>query len=159
MIKYLHGDATKPQSETEIITIAHVCNDANKFGSGFAAAIEKAYPGVRQEYINRAPHRLGDVYDILVGETEYQSLYVAHMVAQIDPYPRDGSCKLQYHALETCLNHLKSTWDFYTSKNTTHSIHMPKIGAGLAGGDWNKIEKVIDTVLEGLPVFVYLWED
>jgi hypothetical protein len=34
---------------------------------------------------------------------------------------------------------------------------MPKIGSGLAGGDWNKIERIIieELVDKGVKVFVY----
>jgi hypothetical protein len=34
---------------------------------------------------------------------------------------------------------------------------MPRIGCGLAGGDWNKVEAIINKTLisNGLEVFVY----
>ena len=35
------------------------------------------------------------------------------------------------------------------------SIHMPRIGTGLAQGDWSLIEPIIQDTLEGLNVFVY----
>jgi len=37
------------------------------------------------------------------------------------------------------------------------SVHMPRIGCGLAGGRWDRIEPLIDTALcqRGVPVTVY----
>ena len=34
---------------------------------------------------------------------------------------------------------------------------MPRIGCGLAGGDWNKVEKIINETLidKGIEVYVY----
>jgi hypothetical protein len=32
---------------------------------------------------------------------------------------------------------------------------MPKIGAGLAGGDWEKIEEIINSVFDKRDIFVY----
>lgn len=34
-------------------------------------------------------------------------------------------------------------------------VHMPRIGAGLAGGDWNVIEELISKKLAGVSVVVY----
>jgi O-acetyl-ADP-ribose deacetylase (regulator of RNase III) len=37
-------------------------------------------------------------------------------------------------------------------------VAMPKIGAGLAGGDWNVIEKIIEEECKGVqPVVYYLY--
>lgn len=32
---------------------------------------------------------------------------------------------------------------------------MPRIGCGLAGGTWARVEEVISKTLEGIPVTVY----
>jgi hypothetical protein len=38
------------------------------------------------------------------------------------------------------------------------SVHLPRIGCGLAGGKWEKIEPLINKLLidQGLNVFVYI---
>ena len=41
------------------------------------------------------------------------------------------------------------------AKSSNASVHMPKIGTGLAGGDWAVIEPIIQEQLQGIPVFVY----
>lgn len=35
------------------------------------------------------------------------------------------------------------------------SIHMPRIGCGLAGGKWEEMEPIIESVLKDLSVTVY----
>jgi O-acetyl-ADP-ribose deacetylase (regulator of RNase III) len=41
---------------------------------------------------------------------------------------------------------------------TGKKIGLPLIGAGLAGGDWTIIEKIIEEELEGEDVTVVVWE-
>lgn len=41
--------------------------------------------------------------------------------------------------------------------NCKYSIHMPKIGSGLAGGDWLKIEKIINKIFVDENVYVYIY--
>ena len=40
------------------------------------------------------------------------------------------------------------------------SVHMPRIGCGLAGGEWSKIEPLIQQTLcdRGIAVTVYDWK-
>ena len=40
------------------------------------------------------------------------------------------------------------------------SVHMPRIGCGLAGGDWSKVEPLIEAALcaNGIAVTVYDFE-
>ncbi len=42
-------------------------------------------------------------------------------------------------------------------KFTGKFIGMPKLGAGLAGGDWNIIEKIIEEELRGEYVVIVNW--
>lgn len=50
---------------------------------------------------------------------------------------------------------LERVAEFALSRGAT--IHMPRIGAGLAGGDWSVIERLVDEALSdrGLDVTVY----
>ena len=38
------------------------------------------------------------------------------------------------------------------------TVHMPKIGCGLAGGDWNRVENIIKNTFinSNIEVYVYL---
>lgn len=81
--------------------------------------------------------------------------YVVNMVAQHDIVADTaGVPPIRYDALKLCLEKLA---DEATVLNA--SVHMPKIGAGLAGGDWTKIEALINETLvaRGIAVTIYEW--
>ena len=49
-IRYVTGDATRPQGEGPQI-IAHVCNDLGRWGKGFVVAISKRWPQPREQFL------------------------------------------------------------------------------------------------------------
>jgi len=59
---------------------------------------------------------------------------------------------VRYEAIKTCLRHVCSK-----ARELNATIHMPKIGCGIAGGDWRVIELLIQKCLsnKGIAVFVY----
>ncbi len=61
-----------------------------------------------------------------------------------------GPPPIRYEALEACLGKLADE-----ARHRSAEVHMPRIGAGLAGGDWPTIEAMIERKLEGVPVVVY----
>jgi O-acetyl-ADP-ribose deacetylase (regulator of RNase III) len=82
-------------------------------------------------------------------------LFVANMIAQHGVRPTAAGPPIRYDALEQCLDTVASR------ATAVHaSVHMPRIGAGLAGGDWERIENTIRVALveRGLQVTVYLRE-
>ncbi|WP_223165596.1 hypothetical protein [Lentzea indica] len=58
---------------------------------------------------------------------------------------------IRYHALESCLEKLA---EHARQRNAT--VHMPKIGGGLAGGDRDRIESIASRALAGVPTTVYV---
>ena len=87
-------------------------------------------------------------------------LYVANMIAQ-KGYGKnnrnmhrtdeaDTSIPLQYDYLYECLVGVATQ-----AKGYGASVHMPRIGCGLAGGTWDKVEPLVLQALAGIPVFVY----
>jgi len=59
---------------------------------------------------------------------------------------------IRYEAIEAALVKVAEE-----AKKLKASVHMPRIGCGLAGGTWDKIEPIIKGTLcvEGIEVFVY----
>jgi len=60
--------------------------------------------------------------------------------------------RLRYAALKTCLEQLANF-----AHETGSAIHMPRIGAGQAGGSWGLVQQLIDEFLcaRGLQVTIY----
>lgn len=153
----MKGDATDPQGEGEKI-IAHVCNDVGGWGRGFVLAVSRRWP--QPETMYRRWSR-GDI-DELHGEMLFglgmvqfapvaKQLTVANMVAQHDVKPADdGTPPIRYEALRECLRHVAKS-----AKECRASVHMPRIGCGLAGGEWRAIEQIINDELNDVEVFVY----
>ena len=153
MIKYVKGDATKPQGEGMKI-VAHVDNDVGGWGRGFVLAVSKrwktAETAYREWYKNRQQNdfALGSVQFVHVQD----DVYVANMIGQHGVYEEDGVAPIRYDALRSCL---KRVCEF--AKGHKASIHSPRFGAGLAGGKWEEIEKIINEELvnHGIDVTIY----
>jgi O-acetyl-ADP-ribose deacetylase (regulator of RNase III) len=147
-IQYLTGDATRPVGNGRKI-IAHVCNDVGKWGKGFVLAISKRWPEPEAE-----SHALHARQSLMLGTVQLaqveKSVWVVNMVAQRDIRSKDGVPPIRYDALLECLKQLG-----FHAHQLQASVHMPRIGCGLAGGKWEQVEKLIADTLPGTEVFVY----
>ena len=150
-IHYLIGDATRPQATGHKI-IAHICNDVGGWGKGFVVAISKRWPEPEREY--RRWH--GDGEGFALGEIQLvevePDVQVANMIGQHGLSPTREGPPIRYEAVESCLAKLAGK-----GQELSASIHMPRIGCGLAGGTWDRIEPLIERTLvaTGVEVFVY----
>jgi len=147
-IQYITGDATAPIGDCNKI-IAHICNDVGKWGKGFVLAISKRWPQPKAEFVNlhaRQSLKLGVVQLVRV----QKAIWVANMVAQRDTVAHGGLPPIRYGALLECLKEL----GLYAHQLQA-SVHMPRIGCGLAGGKWERVEPLIVETLPGTQVFVY----
>jgi O-acetyl-ADP-ribose deacetylase (regulator of RNase III) len=174
MIKYVEGDATQPKAKGNKI-IAHVCNDIGGWGRGFVLSLSKRWKEPEQMYrrwfqegkdMLLVPGHsdvtvgvdcvLGNVLFVPVahvGLPPFKEItYVANMVGQHGVMPdQDGVPPIRYDAVEKCLQHVSR----FVSHIGGASIHMPRIGCGLAGGKWSDIEPIIDRALPDVDVYVY----
>lgn len=148
-ITYLTGDATEPVKTPALIM--HVCNDVGGWGRGFVLALSKKWKNPERAY--RTAYGI-DGLDL--GEVQFvpvaDGITVANMIAQHD-IVRDsgGNPPIRYWALAQCL----ITVGEWCEMNDTHSIHAPRIGCGLAGGDWSVVEPLIEFYLKDCDVYVY----
>jgi O-acetyl-ADP-ribose deacetylase (regulator of RNase III) len=140
-IRYLIGDATAPDRRRPGV-IAHVCNDSGGWGKGFVLAISGRWPGPEAAYRSRARGEgleLGMIQLVPVAD----QLFVANMVAQHGYVSRANPVAIRYDALAQCLSKLAGQIEQGTL------VHMPRIGCGLAGGNWEQIEPLLDEHLAG----------
>jgi O-acetyl-ADP-ribose deacetylase (regulator of RNase III) len=172
-IRYIIGDATRPEGDPATTRIiAHACNDVGAFGAGFARA--ERWPFVKQAYQewgtqktsgnpsdNRSvPFGLGRIQVVHVPNSD--GLFVANMVAQRGLRSSKYPCPLDYDALRSCLGklagHIKLVSSLRSARHKFHaSVHMPRIGCGMAGGSWDRVEPLVVEELcdEGISVTVY----
>lgn len=155
-IHYVIGDATEPL-ETGNRILAHGCNNFGAWGAGFTRALTAQWPQVVDAYdeIIRKfplPERGGQVSLIPVQKT----LWVAHVITQHGLIGPDNPKPVRYEWLEKGFRALGKIAPNLTP-NEDISIHMPRIGCGLGGGQWEKVEPLIQKYLcdVGLDVYVY----
>jgi O-acetyl-ADP-ribose deacetylase (regulator of RNase III) len=147
-IKYIKGDATNPIGEGNKI-ICHICNDVHVWGAGFVLAISKRWKAPEIIYRNE------NVRDLKLGDVQFvpveDDIIVANMIAQrgIGHDFSSGRPPIRYNALHICLVKVND-W----ACKTGATLHMPRIGCGLAGGEWNIIEQIIQDVVS-VDVTVY----
>jgi O-acetyl-ADP-ribose deacetylase (regulator of RNase III) len=150
-INYIRGDATKPIGEGNKI-IAHVCNNIGGWGSGFVVALsnqwEKPENSYRKWFASKSDFELGMVQVVKVED----QIYVANMIAQHSTIAKGKGIPIRYKAVEQCLEKVAN----YALENNC-SVHMPRIGCGLARGKWENIEPIIGRTLliKDIDVFVY----
>lgn len=139
MIAYLKGDATNPQGQGNKV-VAHICNDVGGWGKGFVMALSARWKAPEQDY--REWYRKRAENDFTLGAVQYvqvaADIWIANMVGQRGMYSRRDGPPIRYDAVETCL---KAVADKATEIRA--SVHMPRIGCGLAGGTWDCIEPII----------------
>ncbi|WP_175410884.1 macro domain-containing protein [Streptomyces sp. TRM64462] len=152
-IAYARGDATAPAGEGVKI-IAHVCNDLGGWGKGFVLALSRRWPEPEAAY--RRWHRDRARNDFGLGAVQYVQvgsyLWVANMVGQHGIRTGGKGVPVRYEAIGTALGSLAAK-----AAELGASVHMPRIGCGLAGGIWARIEPLITDRLaaHGIPVTVY----
>lgn len=151
-ISYTKGDATNPTIEGTKI-IVHICNDIGGWGKGFVMAISKRWKQpehqYRQWFKSQENFALGQVQFVQVEN----SLWIANLIGQHKINKDEfGNSPIRYEAVLTGLD---KVGEFAFGKNA--SVHMPRIGCGLAGGTWDKIEPLIKQSLsdKGISVTVY----
>lgn len=158
-IHYLEGDATDPVGSGPRI-LAHICNDYGGWGRGFVLALS-ARDKRPEEMYRRCVHQtvtpLGETYMSLFDPSGYGhadvDIFVANMVAQHGNKSIENPVAVSYKALWECLGNVGEE-----AADMGASVHMPRIGTGLGGGDWTKIENLVRRALvelHGRDVFVY----
>lgn len=134
MIKYVNGDATQPIGVGNKV-IVHCCNDIGAWGAGFVMALSKRWSKPENDYRNLPEYPLGNVRFIQVEP----DIAVANMIGQHGVgRSKDGVPPVRYEAIRKALK----TVNQYCLENHC-TVHAPKFGSDLAGGDWNVIEQII----------------
>lgn len=149
MIKYIQGDLLT----AKVGVIAHGCNCFQTMGAGVAAAIRKEYPGAYKADLDYSEYgelcKLG-TYSKWFGEHKIHighKFYIVNLYTQwlydVRTKPFDYNAFIE--VFEKMLN------DFPAS-----TIALPKIGSGLAGGNWEIIESIINIISKDREIQIYI---
>lgn len=155
-INYIKGDATNPVGEG-IKLIVHVCNDIGGWGAGFVLALSKKWkqPEIQYRGIQVKHLKLGFVQYVPVEK----KIIIANMIGQHTCSSNvNGVPPIRYGAVVTCLKEVTKFAKILGKSKGPTSIHMPRIGCGLAGGSWSIMEQVILEATSDISVTVYDFE-
>lgn len=137
-ITYVTGDATRPIGEGKKV-IPHIVNTKHRWGAGFVIALSERWYAPEQSYRAISELILGTV-DFVPVEAD---IIVANMVGQEGTgLDENGLPPIRYDAVRSALIEVN---DFAHAIGAT--LHMPRIGSGLAGGKWEEIEEIINKVV------------
>lgn len=147
MIHRAYGDA----ANFSVGALVHIVNNQGHIGGGFSGDVIKKWPIMEQVYRESQPLILGQIQPVRVDEYRW----VINMIAQHGRYHAGSLLQIppiRYAALAQCLTRVDLMLPPY------FSISMPRIGAGLAGGDWNRILDIIKGTLADRVVRIYTLE-
>jgi O-acetyl-ADP-ribose deacetylase (regulator of RNase III) len=152
-INYIVGDATNPKIDGNKI-IVHICNDIGGWGKGFVMAVSKRWIDPEKEYRNWFKTR----NNFLLGQVQFvkveNDIWIANLIGQHKiNKDENGNSPIRYDAIKVGLNKVA---EFAKENNAT--IHMPRIGCGLAGGTWDKIEPLIEESLTKNNIETYVYD-
>ena len=152
-IEYIIGDATAPQVPGPKI-IVHICNDIGAWGKGFVLAVSKRWPEAKKAYLDWYSQRATNDFEL--GAVQFVQVrsdtWVANVIGQKGIRRTKAGPPIRYVAVEQSLHRVAEE-----ATELDASIHMPRIGCGLAGGTWTETEPIISRQLcnKGISVYVY----
>lgn len=139
IIKYIKGDLFAAPEKY----IVHGCNCQGVMGGGVAAIMAKKFPKAYKEYAqlyNDKGLTLGHVQFVDCG-----TKIIVNMMTQ-DNYGTKHRM-VSYDAVADCFEWL--------NRMNGQTFAIPKIGAGLGGGNWNIIEAIINESTPNISIYVY----
>jgi O-acetyl-ADP-ribose deacetylase (regulator of RNase III) len=151
-INFVHGNVADARGAGPKVICQIVNDKAVKWGGGVARKIGQKYPHAEEAFSAemmslKSADRLGKV---IFTEAE-ADVVIASMIAQ-EGFGPSLFPRLRYSAVE---NAMAAVAAYAADKSAT--IHMPRIGTGASGGDWNVVEEIVEdkVVRKGLGVTVY----
>ena|SRR3990167_1841958 len=142
-LKIIRGDLLDLAAEGRFDVIAHGSNCFCTMGSGVAGQIKKRFPAA---YEADLATRRGDQSKLGICSSATVELAGGNKLVILNAYTqyRYGTDRqhADYAAIRSCMRSIKK--QYFGSR-----IGLPRIGAGLAGGDWNVIVKIIEEELAG----------
>lgn len=159
---FVKGDATDPQYQDNLPRIiAHIVNDEGKWGAGFVTALTKRWPKSRYFYYNwkEQPNFILGAVEFFQAQQSPVPIWIANMLAQQGTKPVFNAAEsrwvppIRLSALELALQQVAER-----AQELEASVHMPRIGCGLAGGTWSQVEPIILRTLSQKDVSVVVYD-
>jgi O-acetyl-ADP-ribose deacetylase (regulator of RNase III) len=157
-MKIVQGDLLAMANDGKFDVIVHGCNCFCTMGAGIAKSIKHKFPAAYEADLRTQegdPEKLGTYTSAVVPcqrtkQQHRQTLTIINAYTQYYWKPREkrvnGRRKLMrpvnYDAIRLAFRNIKQ-------EHSGKRLAYPKIGAGLAGGNWEIIYRIIDEELDG----------
>lgn len=152
---YYHGDIVEyfdilKDSTIQKHVLVHGCNCVGKYNSGIAKQIREQYPKAYEEYLKyvkniNSGNLIGNINPVSIGDT---GIVINAFTQQL--YGRDPNVVyVNYRALEHAIKLIANEYK-------DSMILLPRIGAGLANGDWNTIKDIIKNEFKNNSYMVFI---
>ena len=170
--KEINGDLIKMTQNGDFDVISHGCNCFCNMGAGIAVPMSRYFgcsffPLEDTKYLGdinklgQIDYQVKNVFpiykEIKIGDEIVKSpdfggknVWIVNSYTQYKPNARMKP--LDYEALTLCMRKINSRFE-------GQHIGLPKIGAGLAGGDWDRIKEIIQTELSNCNVTIVIWSN
>ena len=153
-ITYVQGDATGPRGKG-VKLIVHCCNDLGGWGKGFVLALSRRWPGPEAAYRRWHRERAGN--DFGPGAAQFVRVepyvWVANVVGQRGTRTGSKGVPVRYEAIDAGLEKVAAK-----AAELGASVHMPRIGCGLAGGTWPRVEPLVTDRLVSRAIAVTVYD-
>jgi O-acetyl-ADP-ribose deacetylase (regulator of RNase III) len=151
-LKIVKGDLIKMAKAGKFDVITHGCNCFCVMGAGIAPLMAKEFGcdnfKMEGDVFKGKYEKLGNIDWLKVGH-----VFVVNSYTQFAPgQPGRYGIPLDYDALSLCLAKINETFKY-------HRVGLPFIGAGLAGGDPERIVKLMIGNLDNVDATLVIFED
>jgi len=128
-------------------------NDIGGWGKGFVLALSRRWKEPESSF--RAWHKSKTGFQL--GEVQFvkveNDLWVANLIGQHKiKKGENGNPPIRYEAIQDGIKKVN-----LKAKELNASVHMPRIGCGLAGGKWEMIEPILinELAIDDIEIIVY----
>lgn len=144
-MKIVNGDLIQLAQLGHFDVIVHGCNCFCTMGAGIAKGIKSAFPAAFQadQLTTKGDKSKLGRWSSATVTTEHGQLTIINAYTQF--HWRGQGIKVDYDAMRLVFQKLQLQF-------ADKRIGLPQIGAGLAGGDWSVISRIIDEELAGADV-------
>lgn len=141
-MKTIKGDLLQLAMQGVFDVIVHGCNCQCQMGKGIALSIKQQFPEACAADGLTAKGDIGKLGSISVAEVKRgeRAFFIVNGYTQA--HWRGAGVKADYPAIRAVMREVKARF-------AGLRIGYPKIGAGLAGGDWERIRTIIEDELVG----------
>jgi len=141
-MKIIKGDLLELASEGRFDVIVHGANCQCAMGAGIAKVIRKVFPEAYDADLQTTKgdrSKLGTISSVQVWR-DGRPLWIANAYTQF--HYRGTGVRVDYDAVRSVMRRVKQQ---FAGKR----IGYPRIGAGLARGDWAQLSGILDEELDG----------